>query len=1202
MARLNQSARALLLTLPFACAHVPRGEPAPGWSAYLRGDAAGAAAGLAASPDLLSRLGRANLVHDAAHYAEARPLWMDLLHQAARERQSPWSRAVAAFAAHRIGVIAGEVDRPSAAWAGALEEAAALDVGPEARVILAEGAAQEWMRLGDAGRVARLDQARGCPDRVRVAGPEPGPVRSRLAAPWGAPAVGEAAAVRSCLVPLRGRDGRGGVYTVTLGLVSPDAREALLWVDSGAPFALDGYLYESPDRFLARRVWLRLRVPAGRSRIDVRVVGGARDSVSLGLLSPDGAPGVVRFDGDGAAPPVRAAALGPVLPSASPPASGDAAAIAELLSAHERYRQGDADGAREHLARLLSMAPRFAPLWALVAAVDLIDPALTPPVARDHARAALSRAWTLDPGMGRAAHNLALIEREDERLDEAAHWVAEGRGVAPNTFRFDLLAAEIFLERGWDREAADALRRALGQRSGSCDVLRAAFSFAQHQDDAAAEEARAGDLRRCDATSDSWADLLRRRGRLTQAREEYHRLLALRPEAGGWRQALADVLVAQGDREMARRELLGLVAEDPRAAEPRRRLADLALGDGDTQGAQRVLAEGLAADPGSRVLEHALRAIGGHDPMDDFRIDGREVVRTFEADPWRPGRDAPAVIVLDRTVLLVQADGSTRSLTHNIMRVLTKDGIERFGEVEIPGDADVLTVRTLKADGRVREAQDIPGKEALSAPDLQVGDYVELEWIDRDPPSARYPGGFVADRFYFRSYDAPLYRTEYVVVLPAGLAPLVDRRADAPVPREEVRDGRRVLNFAMGHMDQLVPEPGAGPFLDDVPSVRVASGVSWRAWRDDLGETVRKNGRIGLEAVTLAHRLCPGTPEAACVAALGRFVAEVDTAGSALGSAAVTFAERSGSRVMLLRALLRAVGLRPEVWMARPRPADVADGTIAETEGFGVPLLRLPLSGRTLWLDPRPRRAIPGYVAPALRGARAIAVEGGGEPRWNRVGDGEGRDRRGLSLEVGLRADGSAKVSGTEELEGWPAVGWREALGDIARDRWQEEFEQRWLGFYFPGSALSRLDVGALPDIDRPLRLAWELAAPRVGRAQDGELRVPLGFFPALVGRAYVGVSARRSALQVDEQVETLLRVRVTVPAGLRVLALPDDANLETSFGRYRRRVRTEGAAIVVEREFRMPEQRVAPADYPAFVRFASAVDAYDAEEAVLRR
>ena len=71
-------------------------------------------------------------------------------------------------------------------------------------------------------------------------------------------------------------------------------------------------------------------------------------------------------------------------------------------------------------------------------------------------------------------------------------------------------------------------------------------------------------------------------------------------------------------------------------------------------------------------------------------------------------------------------------------------------------------------------------------PDLEPGDYVEFEYVDPASPPGAFPRGFLAERFFFRSYDAPLYRSEYVVATPPEMKLQVDRRGEG-VPADARR-------------------------------------------------------------------------------------------------------------------------------------------------------------------------------------------------------------------------------------------------------------------------------------------------------------------------------------------------------------------------------------------------------------------------------
>src|SRR5262249_47740546 len=152
---------------------------------------------------------------------------------------------------------------------------------------------------------------------------------------------------------------------------------------------------------------------------------------------------------------------------------------------------------------------------------------------------------------------------------------------------------------------------------------------------------------------------------------------------------------------------------------------------------------------------------------------------------------------------------------------------DKWGEVQVPEGADVLTLRTVKADGSTREPEEIAEKQTISVPDLEVGDFVEFEYVDPAPPPGAFPGGFIAEGFYFRSYDAPLDRTEYLLATPAGMPVTVDARGAAPEMKTERRGELEVRTWAARQQPQMFAEPSATPFAEYVPSVRGASGVSF---------------------------------------------------------------------------------------------------------------------------------------------------------------------------------------------------------------------------------------------------------------------------------------------------------------------------------------------------------------------------------------
>ena len=301
-------------------------------------------------------------------------------------------------------------------------------------------------------------------------------------------------------------------------------------------------------------------------------------------------------------------------------------------------------------------------------------------------------------------------------------------------------------------------------------------------------------LPRCGGDIDARVDRYRARGQIGPAIALLRRALRLDPDRDDLTGELALLLSEDGRAAEAVAELAALVARDPHEPTRRVRLADAQVAAGQIEAARRTIADVLALRPDVPEVRRSARALGVPLPLDGFRIDGRAAIRTFEAAGGHYA--APAVMVLDRAVTRVFASGVTMSLTHEIVRVDSKDAIDRWGEIQVPAGAEILTLRTHKADGTTREPEEITGKESVSAADLAIGDYVEWELLETHGPSEAFAPGFLAERFFFQSFDAPIARSELELVTPAGLPIAVDARAGAPKPEKRLgADGVQLTTF-----------------------------------------------------------------------------------------------------------------------------------------------------------------------------------------------------------------------------------------------------------------------------------------------------------------------------------------------------------------------------------------------------------------------
>lgn len=1209
--------------------------------------------------DARARLGLALMLDDQLRDDEALSHWRRLVERAVRAPSDLWARAAAAHALRRLASFADERRPDVEAFLRAT--AWSPDTPSDLAVAALRALAAFVDRGGDDAASRRLAEARGCaPAWMRY--PPSRPAHLALLSPAVRPpqpphggAVRRVVAPRCALV-VRSPDGRAGRHLFETFLVSDAEREvelelevedadalARVWIGETLVLGRD-----SARRYFPARMSVRVGLRAGASRVSLELATlGNPERVSLFLRDPKTGrrPVGVRFVDDPRAPPSGAraprarflgVAPGPALPWAEDLADS---VLLDQLVAWAALERRDADTAEEALARVAKVAPRWAPGLVARALLARVQPARPRAARRDRARAWLAEAIAADPAAARIRVLLAETLLEEDDGDAALDVLGPRPAPRDRHWRLAWSRIRALEARGRETEADEVL--AATPAPGACPLVSHRIARARSRG-GPVDGRSAAALIACDGDTELLAERAEAAGQHETAVAERARLASRRPDEPSAWIALGRAQNAAGDRERSVESFERAVDVAPRDSSARLALADVHAAVGDVAGARAILEEGIARAPERRELAQALVALGGEDPIARFRIDGAKVIAAFEDDERagrRPPYRSPAVLVLDRTVVYVLSSGARLTLTHNIIQVLEKEGLDRWGEIQVPDGAELLAARTIKRNGETREPENL-AKTGLTAPDLAVGDYVEVEYLVVEPPSATFPGGFVGDRFYFASFEAPLDRTELVVVAPEGYPVEFDARAGAPTPTITTERGLRVTTFAARGRPQLVAEPHGPPIAETVPNVLPYARVDRDAWRTWLIEQTYAARRADRSVRRAARSVTAGAKDdRERVARLYAYVtSRIEEGGSLVEEPAAILARRRGSRAVLFMAMCEAVGIPAELWMARPLSSGVGPPAPPDVGELAYPLVRVAIGGRSgggVIIDLGRRYAPMGQLDPALLGApalpvpdpergpppgrwppaRLVALPGptsdparpeGGTARvsagWNVVPDIGTDDERQVSLEVELAPDGSAVVAAEERLVGAVAATWREILSRMPRAEIPRELEQRGLGFHFPGIAVESFSVEGEADLARPLVFRYQFRVPHYARrATDGSWELPSSPMPLLLSRRYAALPVRKTPLVLLEAsavTRTLVRVRLPSgmsPSGALPAALESEA--PAGAGYFRRAVVAEGAFLVATIEARIrPFSRVLPVDYPAFVRFAGRVDAAEAE------
>jgi tetratricopeptide (TPR) repeat protein len=1219
------------------------GETQKAWAALVDGRVVEAqgrfeARAVNAPGDLVARFGRATVAYEHGDGPRALEDYTTVV-TGARDAGA-WGRLLAPVAAARALALLDDVGRDARARAEAalLAPARGLGLPWEARLELARLAERSARRSGDAAALEAGTRGRGCARAIFDAGSLGGLPHldlDRVAAPP-PPAEWTSVVASGCRLTLSSRDGRPtaerlrGAFEVPAGdydLVLDYDGEARVALDGSAPLRHGSALRAGP-----RTSAFAVRLGAGRHELELRVATeGGRAELALLLLPRAAAGEGARFvdpraAGGAKATPVQF--LHEVPPADDPFAAPEVAALVDLARASAADRAGELDEALARAARL-DARPRFAAGRALSATIARNDPTRPGGFARDAARARLRAAVGVDPLAARTWQTLAALDLEDEHAREAIDDAREATKAAPRWWAPELVLAHALRARGLERDADRALDRAV-EKAGAlatqpCLLVEAQLRRTEERRDLAAQARLEDTLAACDATSEVRIDRLRARGDLAGAAKALRAALRLAPDREDLTGDLAQVLWAGGHRAEALSELAGLVAREPRDPFLRVRLADAQAAAGQGATARQTVRNALTMRPDAAEVRRAARVLGVPLPLDAHRLDGRAVIRAFE-DSGRKYA-APAVVVLDRSVTRVFPDGAQMTLTHEIVRVQSKDAIDRWAEVEVPPGAEVLALRTHKPDGTTREPEEIAGKETVSAANVAIGDYIEWETLETRGPSGAFAPGFLSERFYFQSFDAPLDRSELVLVTPRAVTPELDARAGAPAPRETFDpDGARVTTFVAANVPQLFAERAAVPAIEFVPSVRAGGGVTFSAWaryvEEQLYGTLRTSPALRERARTLAKAAGTQSAERLAAAVVAWVAENVEAVDDLRDAASTTLVRGRGNRLALMLALLREVGVPARAVLARSRVVAETDAPTPplELDDFSEAILEIELppaekggAARRVWADPRLRHAPFGYLPPSLDGARTLALADG---RFGVARSTGTPDHRQVDVTIRLDEQGGGIAVATEELTGWPALEWAELVDRFGADRarLRQDFEQRWLGVQFPGARLRDLDVTLAKDVPAArVRVRYSFVSPQLAVRNDHEMRLLPTFFRSQPGRRFATEPQRSTTLVLGFDVPVHLTATVELPRSARVIDPPgEDVGARRAVERkgvYRfveeRHLRGGptggGDVLVLTRESALPLTRVAPSEYAGVAADLRRVDGIEQQEIRIR-
>jgi tetratricopeptide (TPR) repeat protein len=618
-----------------------------------------------------------------------------------------------------------------------------------------------------------------------------------------------------------------------------------------------------------------------------------------------------------------------------------------------------------------------------------------------------------------------------------------------------------------------------------------------------------------------------------------------------------------------------------------------------------------------------------------YRVDPEPAIKAEIARP--AGGSDPVKVLLDRTAVRVNPDGTVKEFRQYVARAMNDRGIQVLGRYATPyaeGEQRVEfeAARVHRKDGAVEEARlSVHGggggeggwrQASIDLPPVSVGDVVEVQHVTEDLRQSFF-GDYFGRRMLFRG-AYPVSELTFVLEAPARKKlHFHQRNLDlAPEVREDDAAGTITYTWTLRDVEAEKPEPAMPPPSETAPAVEVSTFASWDAFASWYWNLIRRQYEVSPAIATKVAELTSGkTTEEEKIRAIYDFVTgeirynawEFGVHGFKPYNAEAIFARRFGDckdKANLICTMLGAAGIR-----ARPVIIEAA-GARGE-EDLTIPMVN-HFNHAIAWVEPsggRPGRFLDGTAehhavdeVPSMdQGAKVLVVreDGGTIERvpWNRP------EELGIEQEivVAVDADRGASIEDRVRVRGDFAAEVRSYFEVPGQRRTELE---RIYGARFAGATVKSEEFSDLADRSKPVEFRVTVRAPQfVSPSAEGDSFPALDdFFGIARDFAERGVlEERRHDLLLGAPRRSALSVVYLLPPGAKARSIPPaEREVSGRFGRLSvrwERTTVDGReAVKAVRILETTAPRVARDDYSEFRELAAALARLKDEKVVIEK
>ena len=628
-------------------------------------------------------------------------------------------------------------------------------------------------------------------------------------------------------------------------------------------------------------------------------------------------------------------------------------------------------------------------------------------------------------------------------------------------------------------------------------------------------------------------------------------------------------------------------------------LVDSLRANNHENAARQIVRQILDVSPEASSLHQMAWYLDNVRPMEAFRQDGLQIIRDYV--DTAPTENASAVVVLDYAAAQYFENGSAIHLTHTITRVINKDGKNSVGEVYLPTNAAVLALRTVKQGSYdVVEPELIDFKSSISAPDLEVGDFVEVEYLTfKTPGFPIEPSRFSDMRFFFGENQTPIVRSEYIFEYPKtwkvttilNSTPEIDVTPQCVTLNNRIRCQTTALNT-----QPFIPEPSGPPIDDLVANIQYLHNYDWhhiqRLMAHQVAAKVQPSLYVDRFLETIPRSQSQTTRQRAEQIYYAVIDAIDDTDNDYFGiSASHTITRQTGSRMSALKALYDADGIPNDMALLRHISApENMTWPIQSFLKYHVPVLVVMTETGPAYADPSEDFTPFDFLSPDVQGLTVIPLNPDRSPFVSRV-DSFDAIVSNIEIAFDINPDGSAQGKGTEKLQSERAMQMRNIVMRTKNDEpLLKQVVERSLARSYGRIQLNSFTHENLDQRSKPLHIAYSFDVASFATTSNNNLQIQTQSFAYALTSRLAPLSTRKTPLILQDSI--IVRRTLTFQAPEHYSFNPtQNTTLDTRFGRYERRVTAQGQTLTIQEIIDIRPQRISTEDYADFRAFCLEID-----------